>query len=52
MTSFSGDVASGTFSLAVAVTLTSFQVTVDGQPATVIGSLAITVNEAGSRLPS
>ena len=50
VTSFSGDPASGTFSFAVTTTLTSFQVTVAGETATVNGSVSISISMAGSTL--
>lgn len=43
VTTFSGDLASGTFTLGVDVTLASFQVTVGGDAATVSGSIAISI---------
>lgn len=50
VTSFSGDLASDTFSFAVTTTLTSFQVAVAGETATVNGSISIAISAAGSML--
>ncbi|HSC13526.1 MAG TPA: hypothetical protein VLI71_00310, partial [Gammaproteobacteria bacterium] len=50
VTSFSGDPASGTFSFAVTTTITSFQVTVAGETATVNGTVSISTSVAGSTL--
>jgi hypothetical protein len=48
VTSFSGDPESGTFAFAVTTTITSFQVTVPGETATIDGSVSISINMAGS----
>jgi len=50
VTSFSGDLASGTFSFAVTTTLTSFQVTVAGETATVNGAVSVSISASGSML--
>jgi hypothetical protein len=48
VTSFSGDPASGTFTFAVTTTITSFQVAVAGETATLNGSVSISIGLAGS----
>jgi hypothetical protein len=48
VTSFSGDPASGTFSFAVTTTITSLQVTVAGETATLNGSVSISISVGGS----
>jgi len=48
VSSFSGDPDSGTFGFGVTTTITSFQVTVAGETATVNGSVSISINMAGS----
>ena len=50
VTSFSGDPESGAFSFGVTATITSLQVTVAGETATVNGSVAISLSTAGSLL--
>jgi len=50
VTSFSGDAASGVFSFGVTATITSLQITVGGETATVNGSVSISMNAAGSML--
>jgi hypothetical protein len=50
VTSFSGDPASGMFSFGVTATITSLQITVPGDSATVNGSVSISISEAGSML--
>jgi hypothetical protein len=50
VTSFSGDPESGTFGFAVTTTITSFQVTVAGETATINGSVSISINMAGSTM--
>lgn len=48
VTSFTGDAASGVFSFGVTATITSLQITVAGETATVNGSVSISINAAGS----
>lgn len=48
VTSFSGDVASGTFSLGVSVQISSFQVTVGADTATVNGSVSLVIGATAS----
>ena len=50
VTSFSGDPASGVFSFGVTATITSLQITVAGETATVNGSVSISISAAGSML--
>lgn len=48
VTGFSGDPASGVFSFAVATTITSLQVTVAGETATLNGSVSISISAAAT----
>ena len=50
VTSFSGDPASGVFSFGVTATITSLQITVGAETATVNGSVSISISAAGSLL--
>jgi hypothetical protein len=50
VTSFSGDAASGVFSFGVTATITSLQITVAGETATVNGAVSISISAAASML--